>query len=111
MITDVWMTLDSLNRISILIELKAFRTKRYTLIYLDMVTYCAGFSYYDTGAVIYEEIIPDCCTWVNVYSRLLMSILRHYSGEQRNLQLVKNVGEPISAYRLVGWISNHDFFF
>ena len=58
MVTDVWMTFDSLYRISILVEFEAFRTKRYTLIYLDMVSYGAGFSYYDTGAVVNKEVIP-----------------------------------------------------
>ena len=101
-IADVGMALDALDGIAVGIKLEAFGSKGNTLIDLDTVAYGRGLAYYNTRAVIYEEILANGSAGVYVYSCFLMCVLGHNAREvwdRARVQLVRHAvnGDSVKA--------------
>ncbi|MPM76193.1 hypothetical protein SDC9_123190 [bioreactor metagenome] len=72
-------------------------TKRHALIELHIVADDRRLTDDGTGSVVDEEGVPDGCTRMDVYSCLLMGILVHHSGDERDIQDKELMGYPVDG--------------
>ena len=101
----VGMTFHALDGIAVLVKLEAFCAERHALIQLDVTAYHAGFTYYDSGAVVDEEIISYNGSGMDVDAGELMSVLCHYPRDERHSELEKTVCYPVYGHCFDRWIA------
>lgn len=77
--------------IAVLIKLEALGTKRNSLIELDMIAYYCSFSNYNSGSMVYAEILTYMCTRMDVDSGKRMGKLRDNAGQDGYAQLQQAV--------------------
>ena len=88
MVSYLRMTLYTLYGISVFIELETLCAERYTLIQLNMVAYYAGLAYHHTRAVVNKEVVPYSRIRMDIYTRYLVGVFRHYPRDKGDIQQI-----------------------
>ena len=83
-ITNIGMTLSSLDNHAVIILLQAAGSKRYRMIEFHMMTNPARLPDDQAGSMIDEEVSPDGSSGMDIDSGALVGPLRHHAREQLN---------------------------
>ena len=109
MVSDIRMTLAALDRISVFVQLKALGADGHALIQLDMIAEHSSFTHNDTCSMVYAEMMADDCTGVNINACFFMCIFCHDSRNERYVQLIQFMCDPVNGYRIESGIADNDF--
>ncbi len=91
------MAVDALDRVTVVVERKAFGPQGHTLIDANPVADDRGLADHHTGAVIDEDPLADSRARVNVDTGLAVGVLGDDARDQRHVGAIEDVGDAVAG--------------
>ena len=104
------MPFNSLDRVSLFIEVKTTRAQCDALVHFHIIADHTGFSDDNPRTMIDEEAPANGCTGVNVDPRALVRILCHDSRNNRNAERIEHMCKAVNHNGLKSRIGKQYFF-
>ena len=102
------MPFGATDKVAVGVGLEREGPERDALIDLDAAADLTGFADHDAGAMINEKMVADRCAGMDVDAGAGVRPLRHHPGNQRHLQPVQDMGEPMDRHRFEAGIAEDD---
>ena len=98
----------NVQHISLLVVLKALGTERHTLIERHMTADDGGLANHDTRTVVDGEILTNLGSWMDINTRLRVSLFRNDTRDDRHFQFVQPMSDTIVSHRVHAGIAEDD---
>src|SRR4051812_39517475 len=103
------MTLGAADKLTFTVGLEAERTQCHTLIQLDMFADFGCLADYHTRAVVDEEMLANRGARVDIDARASVGPLGHHAWNERYVEFVQHVCQPIDRDSLQSRIAEDHF--
>src|SRR5690606_9019094 len=106
---DVGVAFSALDRVAAAVHLEGFRAEGDALVGFYVMADAGGFADDDAGAVVDEEVGADLGAGVDVGAGAFVGILGEHPGQQRDLEVVEEMGDALQRDHQHAGVGEDDF--